>query len=767
VFFIDLAALTDPQLTPTAVASALGFMVQTRDPVVDLLAFIGNKKVLLVLDNCEHVVDAVAALAARVLDDCPQVTILATSREPLRITGEALWPVAPLPVPPDDRAVPACPAAQLLEDRVAAVLPGFTVDQRNAAPVARLCRALDGMPLAIELAAPWLRTLTPQQLAERLDDRFALLTGGSRSAMPRHQTLRAVVDWSWDLLSEAERALARRLAVFPAGATLAAVEQVCADNAARPGPGTQPPPGLILPALSSLVGKSLITAQDGPHGTGPRYVMLETVRAYGLEKLAEAGEEAQVKEIFSRHYLDLAQTADPALRAGQQVRWYRTLLAEQDNLHAALRWAISRGDAPTSLLFVRSLSYYWVQLGHGEGDVLARDTLALGAGPATTRELAEAKVICALIAAGWSWEVNTIRRQLGDALAELRRWDDEYRDFHPLAAMAEPMMALYDGDHEGAIHTFDRYLTVPDPWMRAMARLYRGSYTGGLGMMGEVEQDCQAALADFRAIGDNWGVSVTLAQLVEYTELRGDHAASLVALAESSRLGQELGTWADLPYIGGRIATVWARSGDFTRAWQELAKADQAADGKGYTDSTRWLGLMRAEIAWRAGDLAQVTRSCGVVLDDISGLAAAWWESLRSQVKARLALVALIEDDAERARELLIEAFAAATSWVERPPVAAVIDAIAAYVLAVGPGEGAPAPAAADPVLAATLLGAAHAVRGAFDASSPDAPGVRAASRAVLGDDGFDAAYQRGRDLGFEGAVALGRQTLGLGAATG
>jgi hypothetical protein len=176
---------------------------------------------------------------------------------------------------------------------------------------------------------------------------------------------------------------------------------------------------------------------------------------------------------------------------------------------------------------------------------------------------------------------------------------------------------------------------------------------------------------------------------------------------------------------------------------------------------------MRAEIAWRVGDLAQVTRSCAAVLDDISSHVATWWEALRSQVKARLALVALIETDAERSRQLLLEAFAAATSWVERPPLAAVIDAIAAYVLAVGPSDGSPAQAAGDPELAATLLGAAHAVRGAFDESSPDAPGVRVASREVLGDDAFDAAYQRGRGLGFEGAVALARGILGPPPAAG
>ena len=760
-WFAELAPVSDPEQVPNAVLSAIDRhdrlisrqASSSGSPLDRLTDALTAADAVLVLDNCEHVIDAAAALAARVLDDCPAVTVLATSREPLRITGEALWPVAPLTVPPGDEAVHAYPAAKLLEDRVAAVLPGFAVGQDNAGEVARVCRALDGMPLAIELAAPWLRTLTPRQLAERLDDRFALLTGGSRSAMPRHQTLRAVVDWSWDLLSAAERALARRLAVFPAGATLPAAEQVCPDGAAEGDDAAQLPRRLVLQTLSSLVGKSLIAVQDGSHGTEPRYMMLETVRAYGLEKLADAGEEAAVKGQFVRYYLDLAQTADPLLRTSKQVRWFRTLLAEQDNLSAALRWAISRGDAENSLLLVRALSFFWVQLGHGDGDVLAKDTLALDLPEAATLPIAEAKVVCTLIAAGWSWEVDTIRAPLADALEELHRWSQEYWRFHPLAALAEPMLALYDGNHEAAIGAFEPYLTVPDPWMRAMARLYRGSYTGGLGIMENVEEDCQAALADFRALGDDWGVSVTLAQLVEYKQLRGDHAASIAALEESAELGRELGTWADLPYIGGRLATVWARSGDMARAWQELDKAERAAVGKGYADSTRWLGLMRAEIAWRDGDMAEVTRSCAVVLEDIGSHRAAWWEALRAQVRARLAMVALIETRAQRARELLVEALAAATGWVERPPLAAVMDAIAAYVLAAG-----------DPPLATRMLGAAHMVRGAFDESSPDAPGVRAAARDVLGAEDYEAAYQGGLVLSFEGAVALARATLGLDA---
>jgi predicted ATPase/DNA-binding SARP family transcriptional activator len=292
-WFVELAPVTDPAEVPYAVLGALSpgeRMIARKagegdgaDPLDRLSDALAGRDTVLVIDNCEHVVEAAARLAGHVLSECPRVRIVATSREPLRIGGETLWVVAPLPAPPgpagpptapaDGSALPEAlryPAVQLFRDRAAAVAPGFAVDEANVGAVARICRTLDGMPLAIELAAVWLRTLTPAQLAERLDDRFALLTGGSRTALPRHQTLRAVVDWSWDLLSGPERVLARRLAVFPAGATLAAAEQVCADAAL--------PPAQVLAALSGLVSKSILTSAGGGDA-GPRYRMLETVRA--------------------------------------------------------------------------------------------------------------------------------------------------------------------------------------------------------------------------------------------------------------------------------------------------------------------------------------------------------------------------------------------------------------------------------------------------------------------------------------------------------
>ena len=356
---------------------------------------------------------------------------LATSRQPLRIDGETLCPVPPLPIPP----APAAPvtiasygSVRLLRDRAVAVRPDFELGEANAAAVARICRALDGMPLAIELAAVWLRTLTPAQLAERLDDRFGLLTGGSRTALPQHRTLRAVVDWSWDLLTASEQVLARRLAVFPGGATLAAAEYVCADELL--------PRTAVLPALSGLVDKSILGVAEGQDGLSPRYRMLETVRAYGLERLADADEEAAVRDAFAAYCLDLAETADPGLRTAGQGRWLRELTTEQDNLHAALRWAIARQQADTALRFVRALGWYWMLRGQpGEPEALARQVLAFEPREQTLR-MAEARVVCAITAGGTSWEMDMIGPALAAAVADLNLWSPDTAPSHPVAATA-------------------------------------------------------------------------------------------------------------------------------------------------------------------------------------------------------------------------------------------------------------------------------------------------------------------------------------------
>jgi predicted ATPase/DNA-binding SARP family transcriptional activator len=781
-WFVELAPAADPSDVAYAVLDALGI----REPVIarrssgpgasplDRLAVaLADRDDVLILDNCEHVIEAAAALAGRVLAACPRVRIVATSRQPLRIDGETLCPIGPLPVPPlpcPEASYESYGSVRLLRDRAAAVRPDFELNADNAAAVARICRALDGMPLAIELAAVWLRTLSTAQLAERLDDRFSLLTGGSRTALPRHRTLRAVVDWSWDLLEPAEQVLARRLAVFPVGATLPMAERVCADELL--------PSAQVLPALSGLVDKSIVAASQSPDGaSGPRYRMLETVRAYGLERLADAGEQDRVRDTFAVCYLHLAETADPGLRAAGQRRWLRELTAEQDNVHAALRWAIARRDADTALRFVRALGWYWTLSGQpGESEALAREVLTLEARERSPR-MAEARIVCALTAAGPSWDMDAVQPVLSAAVADLAEWAPDATPANPLAAMGEPMMALADRDPDRAFAVFGRYLTSPDPWIRAAVPLLRGSFSKMLGHIAGAESDFRQSLAAFRALGEAWGAASVLIQLAELAQLRGDYAAAIAALEEARSLGRTLGTWGDLWYIDGMLAAIRLRMGDLERARADLERAEHAESERRVADSDSgaWLAMVRAELYLRDGDAHAAARCCTEVLAWLDRKQSLWWSGMHALLQARLALVILQDGDEARCRVLLAAALRTAADWVERPALAAVIDAIAALALQAGgtPDAGDP-PAPAGPSgngarpagpreyadVAATLLGAAHTIRGTFDESSLDAPGTRDAARDMLGLSEFEAAYERGRALSREDALAFASRVL-------
>jgi predicted ATPase/DNA-binding SARP family transcriptional activator len=756
-WFVELAPVTDPADVAYAVLDTLGVrerVISRRagdpgaTPLDRLAEALADRDGVLILDNCEHVIEAAAALAGRVLAACPRVQIVATSRQPLRIDGETLFPVPPLPVPPQSGSErpESYASVRLLRDRAVAVRPDFELYPDSAAAVARICRALDGMPLAIELAAVWLRTLTPDQLAERLDDRFALLTGGSRTALPRHRTLRAVVDWSWDLLEPAEQALARRLAVFPAGATLAMAERVCADELL--------PPARVLPALSGLVDKSIITLGQGTDGaSSPRYRLLETVRAYGLERLAEAGEQDRVRDAFAAQYLDLAEATDPLLRGSGQGRWLRELAAEQDNLHAALRWAITRRDAETSLRFVRALGYYWTLRGQpGEPEALASDVLDLQPRERSPR-IAEARMVCALIAAGPWWEIQSVQSALAAAVADFAELTHGGLPSNPVAAMSEPMLALAERDPERALAVYDRYLTAPDPWVRAAMPLMRGSFSRMLGRIDQAESDLRESMAAFRALGESWGSAATLIQLAELLQLRGDYAAEIAALEEAASCGRELGAWGDLSYIDGMLAAARVRTGDLERARADLEQAERAAAERSVSlnDMGAWLSQVRAELNWHEGDLAAAASSCAEALAWVEERQSPWWSGMRAQLQVRLAMVVLRDGDEARCREVLAAALDTAADWVESQALAAVVDAIAVFALQTSEPGRRPERAG----FAAVLLGAAHTIRGAFDEGSLDAPGARDAARGELGEAGFDAAYDRGRALGRDEAIAV------------
>jgi non-specific serine/threonine protein kinase len=376
VHLVELAALADGTLVPQAVASALGVHEVPGRPLRDTLAAaLGARRLLLILDNCEHLVAACAELADRLLRECPALHILATSREPLGVPGETTWPVPPLPVPDPCVAlgtdeIAASEAVRLFVDRARLAQPSFALRDRNAQVVAEICRRLDGIPLAIELAAARLRSLGIVEIAERLDDRFRFLTTDLRTIVPRQQTLRATVDWSYELLDEPERRMLRALAVFAGGFTLDAAESVCDRGASGEWRGTG---GTCLPsplaphpspldALGRLVDRSLVLA-DSQQGRA-RYRLLETIRQYGLERLRERGEEPALRARHCDWFLALAERAGPALRGPEQAAWVERLELEHDNLRAALKWAVEAGDAERGLRLAGALWRFWSYRGY-------------------------------------------------------------------------------------------------------------------------------------------------------------------------------------------------------------------------------------------------------------------------------------------------------------------------------------------------------------------------------------------------------------------
>src|SRR3984957_19514573 len=337
-WLVELAAIGADGDVAQSTLAALGLRdallgeTPNAEPTDRLIAAIREREALLILDNCEHVIESAAVFAHRVLGECQRLRILATSREPLGITGEALWVVEPLALPEEDAGsadIEASPAGQLLRARAGEVRRDLASDTSTLATMARVCRALDGMPLAIELAAARLRTMSIDQLASRLDDRFRLLTSGSRTALPRHRTLRAMVDWSWELLTDAERMVLRRLSVFSGGASLEAAERVCAGDAVEQ--------DQVLDLLTALTEKSLLL-NDG--GNAPHYRMSGTIMEYAGQRLAAAGEADLARHAHLAYFTELAEIADPQLRRADQLNWLAALEAEHDNIGAAMRGAL-------------------------------------------------------------------------------------------------------------------------------------------------------------------------------------------------------------------------------------------------------------------------------------------------------------------------------------------------------------------------------------------------------------------------------------------
>ena len=375
---VGIAELVQTDPVPQAVAKALRIPDSSSLSVLEgIVEHLQEKQLLLILDNCEHLIESCAALVERVLGDCPEVTILATSREALGVPGEKAWLLPSLSLPAQGlslgiRDIIQSEAVSLFIERAADVIPGFQPSDLEAPTIAQICLRLDGIPLAIELAAARVNLLTAQEIAARLDSRFSLLTGGRRTALPRHQTLQAAIEWSQDLLSEAERILFRRLSVFAGSFTLEAAEAICANHEIRS--------DKVLTLLGRLVDKSLLNVEPAPQypELSTRYRFLDTIHSYGQLKLDEAGETKWMRDQRASYYLRLAEAAEPELRGPKQLTWITRLKEEHNNLRAVLQWALDTNDSEGALRLVGSLwRYWWMQSHHNEGREWLEKVLSL------------------------------------------------------------------------------------------------------------------------------------------------------------------------------------------------------------------------------------------------------------------------------------------------------------------------------------------------------------------------------------------------------
>ncbi|GHJ14169.1 BTAD domain-containing putative transcriptional regulator [Micromonospora sp. AKA38] len=731
VWLVELAPITDPADVPRAVLDTLGRRDRTLEPartpirdtlgrLVDALA---ADETLIVLDNCEHVVEAAARLAEELLGRCPGLRVLATSREPLGIVGEALDPVPPLRLPPADVSpadAVAYPSVQLLRDRAGAVRAGFTVTDDNVADVVEICRRLDGLPLAIELAAARLRTLSPRQVTAGLDDRFRLLTGGSRTALPRHRTLRAVVDWSWGLLTGDERRLAERLAVFPASVT--------ADSAT----GVAGPAAAAL--LDALVDKSLLqVVGDG------RFRMLETIREYGLERLVAAGGAAEARAAHAAYFRDLVVTAEPHLRTAGQLPWLRLLAAERENIVGALHFACDAGDADTALRIGAGLALpliIWGDDGGIGGDVLAR-ALALP-GPAPAAERAVVLAIRMITEMFHSAREPTPERiaELTDAVRAARGTG------HPLVALLEPALSMFTDDTAAGIAAVDRARGHPDPWTDGTLLTMRGQIRENDGDAEGMLRDLTGAVAELRVVGERWSLSMVLSQYADALTKRGDFPAATAALEESARLVRELNPSAEPGFQLIWLAAIRARSGDVAGAKAELRRfvAERVADREG-RDAAFAL-MMLGDIARIEGSLDEAAECFAEAMrrQDEAPLVA---PQFRGLLLAAMANLALARGDVPGARRCLSEAAARGLAARDMPVIAIIAVGWVAVAAAEGRYER-----------AAELLGTSDSLRGWPDRSNPDAQRLAERLRAELGDDGYAAAYARGHGLSRAAALA-------------
>ncbi|TLQ47801.1 AfsR/SARP family transcriptional regulator [Streptomyces marianii] len=788
VWLAELAPVEDPESVPETVLSALGGREtvlrgagaeelraggerQSGDAFVRLVEYCARRRMLLLLDNCEHVVEAAAALAERLLERCPGLTVLATSREPLGVPGELVRPVGPLPIPV---------ALRLLADRGAAARPDFRIDadEATASACAEICRRLDGLPLAVELAAARLRMLTAPQIADRLDDRFRLLNTGARTVLPRQQTLRAVVDWSWDLLDLPERAVLRRLSVFAGECDLTAAESVCADPADRTRERPAEPDAATL--LGALVDKSLVVAVPGADG-GMRYRLLETVAEYAGERLDEAAERKAAERRHLVHYRELARNLEPRLRGAGQRAALARLQLEHENLRTALRHAVAARDEHEGLSLVLSLAWYW-QLRDLRGEArhwtdavsaLGPDPFAhpvVPAPPLTERCTDTPPPLRGELLTEARRQVRLVRMVNMDhaieewMTPERRRWLDRVTEaYHPGLPQACRFPAslwffavLIAGDGERVLEVLDTTVRTAEEagcdWELAAALQVRANALANRTLWaGDARRDADRSLKIFERLGDAWGAAEALSARGEAHERSGAYEEAAEDFRRAIDRAAVLGAQSQVSLLRARLAAVLDETGRGAEAEKILREVLAAGPESGYEGVIAARLILALRLA-RTGRTAEARSHLTALLDDFRTETLAVFEGLAHGV---LGCVDVLDGEFEAALARCRRALqlgCTPLSMMVSPQLSASQLLTAARALIGLGGE--------DRALRAARLVGAHEgllPPGHF-LSSFERENRRLAeesARAVLGDTAFEAARVEGGGLGLEEAAAL------------
>lgn len=601
---VELAQVTAPELVPQAVAAVLSVKERSGQRLSETLAAsLRERQMLLVLDNCEHVIDACATLVGALLESCPGLRVLATSREPLETSRERAWRVPPLSVPalaeaPLPEELESYGAVRLFVERACAVQPGFALNAYVAPDVAEITRRVEGIPLAVELAASRVDTLTPGEIARRLEDRFAFLTNG-RGTLSRHQTLEAALDWSHELLTAEEQTLFARLSVFGGGFEADAAEAVCS------GAGVDPHD--VPDLLRRLIGKSLVVA-DKPGERRSRYRLFETIRAYAADRLERSGEQGALRRAHARYYLALAEQAEPELSGPDQQRWLERLESERANLRGALEWSLSHGESEWALRLAGALVLFWrVRCHFSEGRDLLRATAAADSGaPAGLKAKA-------LWGAGFltymAGELDRGVRALEESLAIFCELDDPGGRARALLVLGDCRRWL---DPAAALPLLEQSAELAreagDPWCLAQALALAGLERERRAERAAARPLFEECIEVAHAAGDAQGVRYGLYGLGILAGRRGDMRAAEPLLEEAVALMDDLGE--DLlkaDALQDLAQTAFAR-GDYARAQERLDQALDLIPGTASPDRLIRPHLIRSSVARAQGDLDQARR---------------------------------------------------------------------------------------------------------------------------------------------------------------